>query len=64
MMRDFLEKHNNKINEAQARDIIDRCLKFGLVAEPFCPNHSEQAKPCVAVPSGRGCALIAYRCTP
>lgn len=27
LMRDFLEKHNNHINEAQARDIIDRCLK-------------------------------------
>lgn len=26
-MRDFLEKNNNKITEAQARDIIDRCLK-------------------------------------
>ncbi len=27
MMRDFLEKNHNKINEAQARDIVERCLK-------------------------------------
>ena len=26
MMRDFLEKNHNKINEAQARDIVERCL--------------------------------------
>lgn len=28
LMREFLEKNNHKINEAQARDIIDRCLKL------------------------------------
>ena len=27
-MREFLEKNNNKINEQQARDIIDRCMKL------------------------------------
>lgn len=27
-MREFLEKHNNKINEAQARDVVDRCMKL------------------------------------
>ena len=27
-MREFLEKNNNKINEAQARDIVDRCMKL------------------------------------
>jgi 20S proteasome subunit beta 7 len=27
-MREYLEKHSNKINEAQARDIIDRCMKL------------------------------------
>lgn len=27
IMRDFLEKNNYKINEAQARDIVERCLK-------------------------------------
>lgn len=28
LMREFLEKNNNKINEQQARDIIDRCMKL------------------------------------
>ena len=27
-MRETLEKNNNKINEAQARDVIDRCMKL------------------------------------
>ena len=27
-MRDALEKSNYKLNEAQARDIIDRCMKL------------------------------------
>ena len=27
-MREFLEKNNYKINEAQARDLIERCLKL------------------------------------
>ena len=26
-MREFLEKHQNRITEAQARDILVRCLK-------------------------------------
>lgn len=26
-MRDFLEKNNYKLNEAQARDVVERCLK-------------------------------------
>jgi len=28
LMRRFLEEHNNKITEAQARDIIDRCMRL------------------------------------
>ncbi|RNA06220.1 proteasome subunit beta type-4 [Brachionus plicatilis] len=28
IMREFLEKHNNRITEAQARDVIDRCMKL------------------------------------
>lgn len=28
ILRDFLEKNNYKLNEAQARDIIERCLKL------------------------------------
>jgi len=28
IMRETLEKNNNKINEAQARDVIDRCMKL------------------------------------
>lgn len=28
MMRKFLEDNNNKINEQQARDIIERCMKL------------------------------------
>lgn len=27
MMRDFLEKNENKITQAQARDILERALK-------------------------------------
>ena len=27
-MRDFLEKNNGKITEAQARDVLDRCMKL------------------------------------
>lgn len=27
-MREFLEKHNNKITEQQARDVVDRCMKL------------------------------------
>ena len=27
-MREYLEKHNNKLNEQQARDLVDRCLKL------------------------------------
>ncbi len=26
-MREFLEKNNYKLNELQARDLVDRCLK-------------------------------------
>lgn len=28
IMREFLEKNNNKITEAQARDVLDRCMKL------------------------------------
>lgn len=28
IMREFLEKNNNKITESQARDVIDRCMKL------------------------------------
>lgn len=28
IMRDFLEKNNGKITEAQARDVLDRCMKL------------------------------------
>ena len=27
-MREFLEKNNYSITEAQARDVIDRCMKL------------------------------------
>ncbi len=27
-MREFLEKNNGKITEAQARDVLDRCMKL------------------------------------
>ena len=27
-MRDFLEKNNYSVTEAQARDVIDRCMKL------------------------------------
>jgi 20S proteasome subunit beta 7 len=27
-MREYLEKNNHKLNEAQARDVIDRCMKL------------------------------------
>jgi hypothetical protein len=27
-MRETLEKNNNKLTEAQARDVIDRCMKL------------------------------------
>ena len=27
-MREFLEQNNGKINEEQARDVLDRCMKL------------------------------------